>query len=90
VKAVDRLDFLRFLRCICKVCPNHAIHVEEYGLLDIVVDAVLKELSREIDWAFARTCFETRTRFDCFVGSYRRGIGWDKGRVGRLVVILVG
>jgi hypothetical protein len=55
-----------------------AIVVEGYGLLDIV-DAVLKELWREVDWACAQTCFETRTRFDSFVGSYRGGTreGWD-------------
>jgi hypothetical protein len=74
-KAVDRLDFLRLLQYISEVCPNRAILVEEYGLLDIV-DAG----SREIDCTCAHPCFETRTRFDCFVGSYRRGIGGDKGR----------
>jgi hypothetical protein len=74
-KAVDRLGFLRLLQYISEVRPNRAILGEEYGLLDIV-DAG----SREIDCACPHPWFETRTRFDCFVRSYRRGIGWDKGR----------
>jgi hypothetical protein len=74
-KAVDRLDFLRLLQYISEVRPNRAILIEEHGLLDIV-DAG----SREIDCARAHPCFETRTRFDCFVRNYRRGIGGDKGR----------